>query len=80
MELLSKYRQQWKRIQQLEAELSVRKDRLVMQNVIHARLLVVKNAILSTARKPTVPTLIARKLNVLTKIVKTKNKEGADYE
>lgn len=60
--------------------LSVRKDRLVMQNVIHARLLVVKNAILSTARKPTVPTLIARKLNVLTKIVKTKNKEGADYE
>ena len=69
-----------KRIQQLVAELSVRKDRLVMQNVIHARLLVVKNAILLTARKPTVPTLIARKLNVLTKIVKTKNKEGADYE
>ena len=60
--------------------LSVRKDRLVMQNVIHARLLVVKNAILSTARKPTVPTLTARKLNVLTKIVKTKNNEGADYE
>ena len=51
-----------------------------MQNVIHARLLVVKNAILLTVRKPTVPTLIARKLNVLTKIVKTKNKEGADYE
>ena len=51
-----------------------------MQNVIHARLLVVKNAILSTERKTNVPTLTARKLNVLTKIVKTKNKEGADYE